>query len=202
MSKFLAASAGLALAAGALAGNTYGPGPGAALPDNTPAGFNSVINVGDSFSIADVSVTITGFQSTWVGDIIATLSNGTTTINLMNRIGSTTPAGVGDSSDLGGTYTFADGGANLTAAALAAGAFDVIAPGTYAASGFNNTPVGMAAAFAGQNSAGAWTLNVSDNAAADANSFTGWTLTLTPVPTPGAAALLGLAGVAGLRRRR
>lgn len=193
MSKFLAASAGLALAASALAGNSYN-GTGFAIPDNAPAGANSVINVADSFSIANVSVTLNNLTHTWAGDLIATLSNGATTVTLVNRPGQVGGAGFGSSSDFGGNYTFADGGADLSANLGGGGTF-VIPSGTYA-------PVGALSAFNGQNSAGAWTLNISDNAGGDLGNLGSWTLNLTAVPTPGAAALLGLAGVAGLRRRR
>lgn len=193
MSKFLAASAGLALAASALAGNSYN-GAGFAIPDNAPAGANSVINVADSFAIANVSVTLNNLTHTWAGDLIATLSNGATTVTLFSRPGQVGGTGFGSSSDFGGNYTFADGGADLTAALGGGGAF-VIPSGTYA-------PAGALSAFNGQNSAGNWTLSISDNAGGDLGSLGSWTLNLTAVPTPGAAALLGLAGVAGLRRRR
>ena len=193
MSKFLAASAGLALAAGALAGNTYGPGAGFAIPDNTPGGAGSSIVVTDSFSIQNVSVSI-DMAHTWVGDLTATLSNGSTSFALFTRPGFT-GTGFGNNTDLGGTYVFQDGAPSFTAA-TAANAGGFLIGGTY-------SPVGsLDAAFAGSNSAATWTLNVTDSAGGDLGSVSSWSLTLTPVPTPGAAALLGLAGVAGIRRRR
>ena len=128
MSKFLAASAGLALAGAALA-NSYN-GAGFAIPDNSPAGASSVINVGDSFAIAAVSVTLNNLTHTWAGDLIATLSNSSTTVTLFNRPGFT-GTGFGSSSDFGGNYTFEDGGASL-AGALGGGGTFVIPSGTYA----------------------------------------------------------------------
>jgi MYXO-CTERM domain-containing protein len=188
MSKILAASAGLALAAGALAGNSYNGG-GVAFADLTTV--TSDIVVADSFSIADVSVTLNNITHTWVGDLTISLSNGSTSIDLIARPGFT-GTGFGSSGDLNGNYSFATGGAafptTLTGTA-------VVPSGTYA-------PIGDLSLFNGQNSAGTWTLSVADAAGGDTGALGSWTLNLTPVPTPGAAALLGLAGVAGLRRRR
>jgi uncharacterized protein (TIGR03382 family) len=187
MSKILAATAGLALAAGALAGNSYN-GAGFGFIDNTTQ--SSSIAVGDSFSIADVSVTLNSITHTWVGDLTIALSNGSTTVNLITRPGFT-GTGFGSSGDLNGTYTFAVAGAAFPTTLTGT---QVVPAGTYAAPGL--------AGFIGQNSAANWTLSVQDSAGGDTGSLSSWTLNLTPVPTPGAAALLGLAGVAGLRRRR
>ncbi|MGP1309846.1 MAG: proprotein convertase P-domain-containing protein [Phycisphaerales bacterium] len=197
MSKFIAASAGLALAAGALAGNSYN-GTGGAIADavgTVPTTTSFDIVVGDSFTVADASVEL-NISHTWVGDLSVTLSNGSNSINLFNRPGFT-GTGFGDNSNLGGAYLFADGGADFAAAAAAAiGTDAIVAPGTYAANG------SFASTFGGGGSAGTWTLSITDNAGGDIGNLSGWTLNLVPVPTPGAAALLGLAGVAGLRRRR
>ena len=105
MSKILAASAGLALAATAMAGNSYN-GAGFGIVDNTTQ--SSVINVADNFAIANVSVTLNNIVHTWVGDLTIRLSNGTNTVDLIARPGFT-GTGFGSSGDLNGTYTFATG---------------------------------------------------------------------------------------------
>lgn len=55
--------------------------------------------------------------------------------------------------------------------------------------------------FSGGYAAGDWTISIFDDAAGDATSIGSVELVYT-VPAPGALALLGLAGVAGRRRRR
>lgn len=188
MSKLtLALSAGLALSAAATARPLYN-GAGGAFPDVSSASF--VINVADSFSVTGASVSFQGLAHTWVGDLQMTLSHGATTISLINRPGFT-GSGFGNSADFVGSnsYGWADGGSVFPTASTPA----IIPSGTYA-------PVNAFSAFNGSNSSGAWTLTVTDNAGGDTGQMNGWTLNL--VPTPGAAALFGVAGLAGLRRRR
>lgn len=194
-------------------------GGGFAIPDNNAAGASNTINVPDAFSITDMSVTINwstvvsgaGSGHTWIGDIIATLKGpNNVTIDLMRRVGSGTATGVGDSSDLRGALTFSDSApaTTLWAAALAAGSTVSVAPGTYRSSTniFNGNTItsyqatSLLGAFGGSGSLGAWQLFISDNAGGDTGTVVSWSLDL--VPTPGAATMLGLAGLVGLRRRR
>ncbi|MBX3351407.1 MAG: hypothetical protein KF684_00610 [Phycisphaeraceae bacterium] len=204
MSKFIAASAGLALAAMAMAdGNnqTIGGGAGFAIPDNVPAGASSSINtnVGSPFTV--VGVQFTGLSHTWVGDLIMTLSGpggAGNSFNFFYRPGQTTPTAVGQNGDFlaGNSYSFVDGG-------LAWNTGAVIPSGAYAPIRSPFAPAQSINSFAGLNGVdGTWTLNISDNAGLDTGSFQGWALIVKPIPTPGAAALLGVAGLAGLRRRR
>ncbi len=211
MKKILALSATLALSGTALAGAVYGPGAGAAIPDNAPAGVTSVINVPDSYTVTDVNVTINGLTHTWVGDIVATLTKGAVTRTFVSRIGRTSPTtGVGDSSDFNGSYTFDSDSANsIFAAAAAVGGAVAVAPGTYFTS--DSATAGAAPnqagnvnnlafnAFDGLDAAGDWTLTISDNASGDLGNFTGWTIEIAPEPT--SLSLLGLAGLALIRRR-
>ena len=69
----------------------YGPGAGFAIPDNTPAGAFSLINVGTAGTIVSLdSVTVT-FDPihTWVGDLVATFSSVATgkSVHLFSRLG-------------------------------------------------------------------------------------------------------------------
>ncbi len=57
-------------------------------------------------------------------------------------------------------------------------------------------------AFDGKSKVGTWTLFVSDVAAGDTGVVESWSLNFTQIPTPGAAAVMALAGAAVIRRRR
>lgn len=202
------AAAGLATTA--MARPAY-VGAGFNIPDNNAAGNQSTLSVGDAFAITDMSVTITfpltvggaGGAHTWCGDLIATLTGPAGTITFLNRIGSTTSAGVGDSSDMAGAYTFSDSSsASIWTAAL--GTTLAVPQGTYEAqtrsATFAYQRVNMLSTFGGTGSAGNWTLKITDNAGGDTGGISSWTLNLSP--TPGAASLLGLGGLTMIRRRR
>lgn len=178
-----------------------------ALPDNTPAGVSRTIAIPDDGTlIKDVTLSVsfgTGTAApnrahTWAGDIRIVLTHVTSgiSVNVLDRVGF--PAGAaGDSSDLSGTYNFNDAFAgSFEAAATATGAAVPIPAGNY------RTVDGNLSSFFGRSKAGDWTVNISDNAAGDLGDVTNVTLTIFNVPTPGAAALFGLAGLAGMRRRR
>jgi hypothetical protein len=201
--------AGLALAANA---QTFGPGTGATIADNVPAGtaMGNIAVAGQSANIASISFELTNLTHTWVGDLIATVTytpsvGAPISATLMSRVGSTTVAGVGDSSNLGGNYTFSDTGSDLWAlVTLPANGSAFVAPsGNYRATGaLSSTPVNLNSVFGGVNGNGTWGLTISDNAAADTGALGSWSLTIVPVPAPGAAALLGLGGLVAFRRRR
>lgn len=182
----------LAGLAGTAAAQSYN-GAGFVIPDNNPAGATSQIVIGDAGTVQDLTVTLTGLSHTWVGDLIITLSNGSSTIDLANRTGSTGSSTVGFSWNLGGDYTFDDAAATSWEDFGNPGSGNVLPSGSY-------TPEGSLASFNGGSLAGTWTLFISDNAGLDTGSFGGWTL--TNVPAPGALALLGLGGLAAGRRRR
>ena len=190
-----------------------------ALPDNNIPGLtiNTGAVAGTNATIDTVFVTmdwsgrsVTGAPlpgHTWIGDVIATLTYTPTvgapvSLSLMNRVGAATP-GAGDSSDLSGVYIFANGGANLWSAAAAVPDGVVIAPGTYSASGTGSgAALDMNATFAGLGSTGTWSLFLSDNAFNDLGFVASASVTITTIPTPAAAALLGLGGLVAARRRR
>jgi hypothetical protein len=204
-----AIAVGVALCSSALADITDNSGAGFSIPDNDPAGVSSSITIAGNEVISNLEVTLFGAAHTWVGDLVVTISNGTTTADLMRRTGNPDPSsgGFGDSDDLGGDYTFADGEANLWT--WVDGNTGVIPSGRWEASTTGpvgvGTPVDLSALFGGQSTLGTWTLAISDNAGGDIGDIQGWGISFTSsaaIPEPGSLALLGVMGVACIIRRR
>ena len=149
--------------------NAVLPPPSASSSVNVPRTVTSI-----------TSVTITGLQHTWVGDVHFILRNpaGQRT-NVFARPGLTSSTSFGNSFDfLGGTYTFVSAGFPMLPTAANP------APGTYiqnhGGSGtgvWNNNAVSstqLLSAVTG--GAGLWTLEAYDWAGGDVGSFSGWTL--------------------------
>ncbi len=174
------------------------PGTGVgAIPDNAPTGPLVV-----SFAVSgltgpptNVSVDMT-LTHTWVGDLIVTLNapNGAASQVVYSRVGSTTATGTGDSSNLGGTYTFSDQAAGNFWTEATLGTTDyILRPGEYRSSApLTGAATSLSAPFVGLTAAqanGTWTMTFSDNAATDIGTVTAANLNIltggaTPVPTP------------------
>lgn len=160
----------------------------------------------DVGALTDVNVTV-DIAHTWAGDLTMKLQSPSgTLISLVSRAGYAEPADdgsgcCGESSDLvfGNIYTFDDAAAS-SSETMGSGGEDPIASFSLFSSGFG-TDHGLTS-LNGESSAGVWTLYIGDGAAGDVGVFDGFTLSLSGVPAPGALALLGLAGLAGTRRRR
>jgi len=204
----------------------------APVPDNVPAGISLDIPVaGLTDQVRGVALNITMDQPagagghTWVGDLNMTLNSPDMNSHLiMQRTGSTTGTGNGDSSDVQGPYTFGDGTVNNWWAAAASGpsAF-IIPPGTYRTSacctGANTemNPVFMGPALADgtfdyKDSSkrsmndlpvdnignGTWTFDISDNAGGDTGRVAELSLIITTLaPTAALAAIRGTVSANG-----
>jgi hypothetical protein len=170
--------------------------------------FVSTISVPDDVKSIK-SIELHGLTHSWIGDVQAVLvSPEDVGHNIFVRPGLFNTGTFGNSGDFtGGTYTFVEsGGDNLpttsTAFSPPAGTYNQafgVGAGMWpdGALGIFNTP--MSGISGG---GGLWTLVIFDWAGGDPGALTGWTLNANLVPTPGAAALFGLAGLAGMRRRR
>lgn len=187
--RFSTAAAIAALAVPVSAAAIAGSGVGA-IPDG-PAGADNpgaplvitFAGVADAFSSVDIDIT-----HSWVGDVSATLEDGNgNTAELLGVDG----VGFGDSSAFGGVYSFAETGGDFAAAVAAVGFGVDVATGTYASA---NSVAGLIA------DGSDWTLTVVDSGAGDPGTVNA--ATLNTVPEPGSLALLGLGGLALLRRRR
>ena len=123
------------------------------IPDLGAASSSLTIGAG-SGTITDLAVAV-GLTHTFVGDLIVTVSNGSTSAILISRQGLGT--------NLNGVYTFDDSAPlNMTAAAAAAGA-DL---GSSRILPFESLSV-----FNGSDYEGTWTLSVTDNAGIDVGNI-------------------------------
>jgi len=154
-----------------------------------------------TFNVSGVNGTPTGISTsitfgspnhTWMGDVVATLiaPNGANHI-VFGRTGSTTGVGVGDSSDLGGTYIFSDTASNSPSGGWwqesnVRGAAEVMTSGIYRTTGIGGLGVtnpapftNMDADFAGvTNANGTWTLRLTDGCQGDTGAVSAASLTL------------------------
>ena len=186
--------------------DVVGSGTGFDIPDNNPAGASSTITFSDDRVITgNLVVTLTGLTHTWVGDVTATLiAPNSTSHTLFFRIGKTTPAGAGYSSDFGGTYIFSDAAeGDIWAEAASKNQITALASGAYRTTD-ELSPVftTMDSVFAGLSTQGDWTLRMADLAGASTGSLGSWSLSMNAVPEPNSLTLLAVAGLTVLAKRR
>lgn len=176
------------------------------IPDNTTTftAINLVVpaDPDGANTITDLNVDFI-MRHTWQGDVVVRLRGPDgTEVRLTDRPGRADGAttGFGFSTDNYGNPTT---GVPFFWDDEAAAAYDTPVVAV-------NNPVGnwrpdgadLLSAFDGRSKVGTWTLLVGDRAGGDTGAVLQWSLHFTQIPTPGAAALIGLAGLAGLRRRR
>ncbi|MBT8486219.1 MAG: hypothetical protein HKO59_08585 [Phycisphaerales bacterium] len=191
--------------AGTADAGLLGTGAGFDIPDDDPVGASTSFVAGSSGQIAEITVNLDNLIHTWSGDLIMTLTHDAgagdvVSATFVNRPGSTTDGGgtFGSGVDYAGNYSFNDAGDDLLTSLNSAGVS--LAGGTYSHVALVGGTDALST-FNGRDTAGTWTLNVSDNAQADTGTLGGWSVDVTTVPAPGALALLGIAGLAGRRRR-
>ncbi len=147
--------------------------PDLPIPDAAPAGVSDTINVADSFTIGDLDVRLE-ITHTWVGDLCVTLEkDGGAPILLIARMGADTGVPCHQNDPFG---CAAD---NLADVTLDDGASTSIEDQCTAnLAGTFRPHLDSLAAFNGLDSAGAWTLEVSDNAVGDVGTLVSWSLLL------------------------
>lgn len=131
---------------------------------------------------------------TWSSDLIISIAGPDgSTFSLLNRPGtSSRDLGVLEAGSLvPAEYFFVESGANAWGSL----------PGTQIPSGAANSYNALSWT-AGPLSAGDYTISVTDNIGGDGGTIAGWSIGYSPVPAPGAVALLGLGGLMAGRRRR
>lgn len=139
--------------------------PALAIPDNNGAGVDDMIVVADSETIFVLNVYVR-VTHTFVGDIIMTLEHVDTgtTVTLYDQPGAPPGFGCGNNDF---EIILADDAASPIE--------DECEPGPPAMFG-SFIPDEALSAFSGEDTAGTWTLNVSDNAAADTGMLEEWCL--------------------------
>ncbi len=161
-----------------------------AIPDNTPAGITSVLNVPSSITTAaDLKIRL-NMRHSWVGDLRLTLTGPCGTTLVFDRPG--VPAsGTGNNNNLGtsnattpppAAYVFDIAGATIIPETSVAAGF--IPAGTYKPSDASNP--GFAHNWSGLTFpcvAGNWTLTLSDNAGGDVGVLVDWAIFKTNLYT-------------------
>lgn len=198
----VATAAGIAIAttSGANAASFSGTGAGFSIPDNNATGVSSTINVTDNLTINNVTVTLNNLTHTWIGDLVASLTNVNTgtSVDLFFRVGANNATSLGDSSNVGGTYRFNDAfTGNLRTTAAALGDNQIIPSGNYFATTVGGA-TSLLSAFNGQSSQGSWRLTMSDRAGGDLGSLGSWNLQIQGQQVPEPASVLGLLAVGAM----
>jgi subtilisin-like proprotein convertase family protein len=148
--------------------------PGLAIPDGDPIGVSHTIMVGPSFTVGDVNVDLT-VPHTWVGDLIVTVEHLGTTVVIIDRPGVPALGGFGCDQDNYNLIILDDEASDPIEDQCVP---DLTSPPNY-------IPNEALSAFDTMNSAGAWTITVSDNAGFDEGTLDHWSLHIdAPGPSP------------------
>lgn len=140
--------------------------PGTSIPDDDPAGIDTMLTAGDVGQINSMQFSLQ-VSHTWVGDLIATLSHGGTSVTLMDRPGVPATTNGCNQADVDAVFDDTSGTP-----------VENECSGTPPAIGGTVAPEQPLAAFNGANAIGDWTLNISDNVGLDTGTVDAWCLIL------------------------
>ncbi|MEM9530144.1 MAG: proprotein convertase P-domain-containing protein [Pseudomonadota bacterium] len=143
---------------------SYCLSPNVSIPDNSSAGVNSDLVVGESGTITGMTLALQS-DHTWPGDLVASLSHNSTTVTLMDRPGTT---GTGNGCNRQGIDVVFDDSSATPVEGVCEAAPPAVS-GTLA-------PEQPLSAFSGANINGTWRLNVSDNVGQDTGLIQSWCL--------------------------
>lgn len=181
--------------------------PARAIPDNVAAGttLGPITLAADGTLIQDVVLSM-NLAHTWVGDLISTLTydqdcspatpNVSTRVlcrargtDAVHAVPCGTGTGFGCSSNLiaANLYQWTDGIATAMAEGVCPGTTVNIPAGCF----HNSAAGGLMSVFNGLPKGGCWTLNISDNAAADTGTVTRWQVSVLNSPTAAVPATWG-----------
>ena len=139
--------------------------PGAAIPDNNPAGVSATIDITDDFDITDLNVDL-DITHSWIGDLVVTLTapDGTTAAAIIDRPG--VPAtGLGCNNTVNDILVTMDDEATDAIEGPCLTEYN----GTF-------IPTEALSVFDGVSTLGTWTLTIVDNAGGDTGTLNNWTL--------------------------
>jgi subtilisin-like proprotein convertase family protein len=140
------------------------------------------IQISDGTTISQMVVYLSGIHP-YLGDLIVTLSNGTSTVTLFDRVGVAGTNATGRPGNLAfqHIYGWTDVGESFWNAAFNGGKDPSYnePSGLYAPSGAQNAPSSFAP-FIGHPALGTWTLTVTDAAAANSGYLDGWSIEINP----------------------
>ncbi len=144
------------------------------IPDTVPTGISSSINITQSGSLTaatNLSLTLTGFSHTYVGDLSVTLTSPCGTTIVFDRPGVPATSN-GNSNNLSGNYTF------TTSGATGLSETGTVNAGTYKPTNTTGATHNFTGLSFPCNVIGTWTLTIVDAGAADLGSLSGgWSLT-------------------------
>ncbi|MCA9297224.1 MAG: hypothetical protein KC983_11920, partial [Phycisphaerales bacterium] len=142
-----------------------------AIPDNNPAGLESVINVTDTYCVGDVDLEL-AIDHTFVGDLCVELEHNGVVVGVISRMGADTGVECHDGSPFG----CSESNFSIKLDDMGAGGLiedqcspDLMSPPSY-------VPNNALAALNGTFVNGDWTLRVIDRASSDTGSLISWTL--------------------------
>ncbi len=144
------------------------------IPDNSPAGLVDSVIVESAGEIEHMALRVQ-ITHGFVGDLVAILSNGSTSVTLFERVGRV-GGGFGSGTALSGPVRFLDTAGDDLWAAAASG---TIAAGDYRPSGASNAVTSLGD-FRGQPISGTWTLTLADLSLSDAGTLVSWALEFNP----------------------